>query len=164
MIFTIKKNQHYSDQLFYKLCNFLNIVKVRHWSVCFDESCKYDLAGPDQFDVNKLFGFSIGFNHHQESIRFGWRSFGQEIELSAYAYISGKRTIETICTVPLNTQVDLFLAVESSNYRWTVFTRNSLYRETKIPKGEPFSVGYSLWPYFGGNQSAPHDMEIKIIN
>jgi hypothetical protein len=164
MTFTIRRAQHYSNQFLYKFFNLINLTSFNCWTVVFDESCRYELAGEDQFDVNKLLGFSVGFDHHRESVRFGWRSSGNLVELSAYAYINSRRYIEQICLVPLNTKVDLFLEVEPDVYRWSVSTALGINSELRIPKVRKFSAGYTLWPYFGGNQAAPHDIQIKIIN
>ena len=164
MTFTIEKGKHYSDRFFHKLFNLVNFTSFNTWTIIFDESCQYELLGPDQYDVNKLIGFSIGANHHKESARFGWRSVANEIEISAYAYVNSKRIIEPIAKVPLNTNIDLFLDVEQHAKPFAVAFSTGPHVETKIPKITPFAIGYSLWPYFGGNCPAPHKMKMEIFN
>lgn len=161
MIFTIKKGKHYSNLFLYKTLNLINFRSFNLWTVTFNETCKYEFSGEDSFDINKLIGVSLGFDHHKESARFGWRSIDGQIELSAYTYTEGIRKTQTICTVPLNIKVDLFLDAEGDYYRFVTVSED-FHREIKIRKKVPFSIGYSLWPYFGGNRPAPHDIQIEL--
>ena len=164
MIFVIPQGGHSSGQLWHRLVNSINWHRLNSWSVRFDPSCSYELPGPDNFDVNKLVGHSIGWNHHQESVRFGWRSSQDKIELSAYAYIEGQRHIETMCQVPLNMEVDLFILVEQAHYRFIVFRDGLLHAELELKKERRFQPGYRLWPYFGGDRPAPHKIRIELSN
>ena len=71
----------------------------------FTDSCMFDLHDEDQWDVNKLFGFSIGHHHNNSSFRFGWRPLlnNMTIEIVAYEYHDGWRMkTMPICEVKLN--------------------------------------------------------------
>ena len=160
MIFTINGGSHYSNNLLYKIFNFLNFKKKMTSEVIFDQSCKYDLGTADQLDINKLTGFSIGY-HHRDSARFGWRYLNDKIELFSYCYISGQRIYKKICDVNLDQPVKLQIVDNDNSYLFRVFVNNATYI-SKVDKNRSFGIGYKLWPYFGGNCKAPHAINISI--
>ena len=132
-------------------------VKRMTRNVMFTKSCIYDI-GQDQSDVNKLFGIGYYPHHHNRSIRFGWRwnLLDKKIDILAYWYFNGVREF-----LPL-TQVEI-----GKTYRYDIIVFPKMHR--MMVKGtvknvilEPRSLSYSLHPYFGGNQKAPHDIEIII--
>ena len=53
--------------------------------------CSFPSQCPESW--NKLFGLSYG-HHHRNSIRIGWRGTGEEVEIAAYVYERGVRTIQ----------------------------------------------------------------------
>ncbi len=128
----------------------------------FDESAIYTLeVTSDQADINKLIGFSDCAQHHQsESARLGWRWFNDELQILAYAYIEGELIFELMGAIPLNTEVDMTIRVNSDSYEFagSGLETVSLQRTSDCDAGE----NYWLWPYFGGNQVAPQDVVIKL--
>ena len=106
----IKKGNHYPFPRFaiglpkWVRKNKLTTMTRSYW---FTESCLYDLKDEDQWDVNKLFGFSIGL-HHNTSFRFGWRANlkTRTIEIVGYEYHDKVRqaTIH-ICNIALRKSV-----------------------------------------------------------
>ena len=164
MIFTIKKGNHYSDRVFYKAMYPMNFYHYSSYEVLFDSSCAYDLGGPDQKDINKLFGFSSGLDHHKESARFGWVYNGGLIELWSYCYVDGQRRSGYLCSLLMNEKYTLDLSVSGSEtcYRFIVHHNDSLYHTSEVYKGITWDFGYNLWPYFGGNRTAPHDIRIYM--
>ena len=131
----------------------------------FDESCRYDLQGPDQYDTNKLVGIGYLWHHHNDSARFGWRyvpSLGQ-IELLAYCYVDGVRIIQPLCMCDIGKHYEITLMNYYRNYIFRVVNENrerigdwSQAREHKK------KLQYRLGLFFGGNQVAPHEMKIQI--
>jgi hypothetical protein len=127
----------------------------------FTESCLYEFHDEDQFDFNKLFGFSIGY-HHNNSFRFAWRpnDLIDKIEVATYSYINGERTQ----SIPL---------LEAEPNKWYYYTiyydpieLKVYYTVNDITVTEDVSQlnktsgwGYTTRLYFGGNKRAPH----KII-
>ncbi len=162
MKFIIKKGTHYSNETVFKLKNFFNINNTLQYQVTFDDSCIYELPKEDQEDINKLFGFSIGFNHHKDSARFGWFYQDNTIHLYAYVYDNGVRRSKLIKNLDLNTQYVLTLVDEGDNWVFSVDDGWSVIGNVKIPKSCKFKWGYKLWPYFGGNNPAPHDITIQM--
>lgn len=119
--------------------------------------------------VNKLFGFSLGGNHHENSVRLGWRPLpydkdeGRLIGLYAYYYVNGKRTFELLSRVRVReyftaeiqilsktlVQVSVQVGVESTV---TVFV--------KFDGKHNDWFNYRLFEYFGGERPTPHDITI----
>jgi len=160
MIFTTKKGTHYSNQLFYKFLNCLQFSNTLTYKVTFTNSCEYFLNKEDQLDVNKLFGFSSGL-HHTNSARFGWNYEPHKINLWAYYYINGKRDITYVDSLIIGTEYQLSIESFSDKYNFIVF-RNGRKKIVSIHKSIEHHFGYKLWPYFGGNNTAPHDIAIKM--
>jgi hypothetical protein len=158
MIFLTKKGSHYCDQYFYRFINLLNNKPQLKYLVVFSESCRYTLNTEDQQDINKLFGFSLGFNHHQDSARFGWFFKDDVIHLYAYIYDRGVRKFNFIQTVKIGEEHVLTLKDEGDNWSFLVDNQTEL----KMKKSSKFKWGYKLWPFFGGNNPAPHDINIEL--
>ena len=162
MKFLIKKDKHYSEQYLYKFVNILNTNRFLKYQVLFDNTCKYEIPKEDQEDINKLFGYTLGFNHHKDSARFGWFYQDKTIHLHAYVYDNGVRKSKLIKNLDLNTQYVLTLVDEGNNWLFSVDDGWSVIGSVKIPKSCEFKYGYKLWPYFGGNNTAPHDITIQM--
>lgn len=160
----IAKNKNKSSNRQLKLLFFKK--KIKH-NVSFDNSCKYNFNDIDQYDINKLFGFSFGF-HHKNSARFGWRwdVDKNKLEILAYIYRDGKRIKEweeniKICHLEPLENVEMKIKVENGHYIFSVKKLNLEY-SLKIKHGKLRFWGYYLNPYFGGNKKAPHDMIITL--
>jgi hypothetical protein len=130
--------------------------------VNFDESCSYDLGTIDQLDVNKLAGVSFG-NHETNSIRIGWayNLETQKMDLFAYCYENGVRIIHPIGNCNLSEDVSIKLELNFKNNFFRVTRADSAFQEFSYTY--PFlKAGYYLFPYFGGNNPAPHEMIIYL--
>lgn len=130
--------------------------------VMFDESAQYRLeVASDQADINKLTGFSDCAQHHQsESGRIGWRWFNDELQLLAYTYREGNLSFELMGAVALNTEISLSIRIVGDTYEYsgTGLQSVTMDRTSDCESGE----NYWLWPYFGGNQPAPHEVTIRL--
>lgn len=139
----------------------------------FTESCMFDLHDEDQWDVNKLFGFSIGY-HHKTSFRFGWRPKLDSglIEIVAYEYHDGMRQkTMPICKIPINKQYRFKIGYLPHINR-TYYSVQDVETQKKIAEREIYEfsndielkkkggLGYTLGIYFGGNEKAPQDITI----
>ena len=143
------------------------IKKDRSYSITksfmFTESTIYQFDDADQYDVNKLFGFSFGI-HHNNSVRFGWRPNGDlsKIEIVGYEY-HDKLRIPTIpiCEVQLNEWYvyQLKYNAKTSYIEYTVISDGENFgMQHPIKLKKMFNFGYKLDLYFGGNKTAPHKM------
>jgi hypothetical protein len=157
MNFTILKGSHYSNGALYKLLNLVNTKNELAYLVKFDRSCIYDLGSSDNEDINKLFGYSLGWNHHVNSARFGWNSKLGKINIYSYVYDREKRISNLIDTLDTESEHLLKLTLLDDNWIFEVDGKVS-----QVEVYQTFKTGYKLWPYFGGNIVAPNDMSIEL--
>ncbi len=126
-----------------------------------DSSCIYQNVNPaNQADINKLYGFSDANTHHQtNSARVGWNWYEGKMRIHAYCYVNGVRNYRELGTVEVNTPFSASIEVLPGKY---VFTLNG-HKDT-MDRGsmDPVAKGYKLFPYFGGDEPAPHDVYIRI--
>jgi len=132
------------------------------FSTIFDESAIYETKDPvNQHDINKLLGFSdCNSHHHKHSARFGWRWLNDSLDIHAYAYVNGERITERIGVVELNQAYNYELSFSGNTYHFTL----QGYPTVTIPRESncDYGIYYMLFPYFGGDERAPHDVSIKI--
>ena len=127
----------------------------------FDSSAIYTSADPiNQYDINKLYGLSdCGSSHLDCSIRFGWRWYNDSLEILWFKHVDGKFTFDKIKTIDIDQIVDFSIKFDHQKYHMSV-------DNDTVSIDRPCSNGsvrkYYLWPYFGGDETAPHDITIKI--
>lgn len=153
--YTILKNEHYTSN---------NIGSVKSdklkFMVVFDSSAIYTtLDKSNQADINKLYGFSdCGSLHQANSARFGWRWYHNQLELFAYTYRNQIRYEKFIKAVDLNKAFTCEIEAQADKYVFRV--------DDTIVEMERGCAGYydryKLFPYFGGDEVAPHDINILI--
>lgn len=133
--------------------------------VIFKDTCLYNFGTVDQFDVNKLFGLSLGL-HHKNSARFGWRpsdTLKGGIEISAYTYLNGERFYMPLASIKTNEQYCMELTVAPGFYKFKITnSSNVIICDQKISRPEAIRWGYLLFPYFGGNRTAPRTLSIML--
>jgi hypothetical protein len=158
-IFEIKKGNHYHSGIMI----YFVPRKYHAWQTYFFENTIYESKlKENQADINKLVGFSDCFSlHHKNSARFGWNwdLTNKVMKLHAYSYNNGNRQFAFIKNIPLKTIVNLSLRVEGHQY---IFTADGV--EVRLPRhcGNSWAWGYKLFPYFGGDETAPHDINIWL--
>ena len=156
--YKIKEGKHFSG---FRVSPTYN-KNVSIYEVIFTKNCIYDLNNTDQMDVNKLFGLSYMY-HHTNSARFGWRAEGNKIQISAYCYRDGERYMKDMCLVDTDKTYSMIITNIGDYYEFEIKdTTSPLYSYAKISKPKTPKIGYKLWPYFGGNESAPHDVKILM--
>ena len=152
-IFTIKSGDHKSSASL----EYTNKKKF-NFKVTFDSSCIYKTSDPiNQWDVNKLIGVSDGGLHQKNSARFGWRWVDNKLELMAYTHYNGNFYFEKITDLEIGNEYDCILIMEDDY----TFISNGQTTHIKRWKNDK-SINYYLWPYFGGDETAPHDIKIKL--
>jgi hypothetical protein len=155
--YTIRKGQQYCDQ------NAFTIVEYKElkFIVKFDNSAVYQTVDPaNQDDINKLYGFSDNNSAHQDySARFGWNWSRDSLRLFAYVYNNGIRDSKEIGAILTNTEYNCSIEVIDSSYTFKLNDKIVVMpRSGTTAKAE----GYRLYPYFGGDETAPHDIAIWI--
>lgn len=153
-VFKIKKGHHRSiTRIEYTKTSTLTFTFI------LTESCKYESIDPiNQYDVNKLYGMSDGGVHTDNSARVGWRYLNNKLEIMAYTHYNGNFQFEKICEVEPNNVNSCQISFLDDMYQFNV-NNNIVY----LPRYKNTSKRkYLLYPYFGGDEVAPHDIEIKI--
>lgn len=155
--YLIPKGDHYALNNAYKP---LDLTEMR-FTVRFDSSCVYQTADPgNQLDINKLYGFSDnGELHQQFSARFGWRWSGGALRLFAYTYNNAVRDSKELGIVPIGKEIHCAIRIVKGTY---VFSADELSLTMPRQSVTPTGKGYQLYPYFGGDEVAPHEVRIWI--
>jgi hypothetical protein len=165
MIYTIKKNKHYSSIIPKIVCN--NYIKG---TINFLNDVKYDVE--NQGDTNKIIGLSDNWHHHKDSIRLGWRYYKEKNQIMVISYVNGKRSISYLFDFEVGVEYN-FLILITDNYYLVGFKENEEFRnlQLELKLNNLKSINrYSNWklprlllkPYFGGKQKAPKEFKIKI--
>ena len=156
VIYNIKKGAHSADFNPYKQ------VQLEHlrFAVTFDSTAIYStLDFGNQGDINKLYGLSdCSSDHHTNSARFGWRWYNGKLELHAYIYHNKVRTSVYIGNATLGQATICEIRLEEEKYVFTASGKTVALPRSCIGVG----AGYQLYPYFGGDETAPHDISISI--
>lgn len=156
--FIIGKGDHYSSP---RKTSLFRGDKIT-FKAYFNETAIYDLGDEDQLDTNKLYGTSDCGNFHQEnSARFGWRWNNNQLEIMAFTHVHGKFYYQFIGPADLNKAFSYEIALSSDKSAY-IFTFNG--KSVSMERGCRDSIikGYKLYPYFGGNEVAPHEVMIKV--
>jgi hypothetical protein len=157
VLYTIQKGQQYCDKTTFVpvKCSQLS------FKVKFDSSAIYKtIADSNQYDINKLYGFADNkADHHAYSARFGWRWSNNALRLFAYVYNKSEMSFKELGTAQIGAENTCSIKVSGNEY---IFSLNGA--ETKMPRASTTTLaeGYKLFPYFGGNESAPHTISIWI--
>ena len=154
-VYTIKENRHRSTYK-YKTTKSHNF----NFSVIFDTTAVYETEDPlNQADVNKLYGISdCGCNHKDYSIRVGWRWFNGKLEILWFRHLNGNFEFEKITDVDLDFSYDYNIMLTEDYY---IITVDGIIDSISRPCNGVYN-SYYLYPYFGGDEKAPHDIVIKI--
>lgn len=155
--YVIPKGEHYANGNNYKP---VDLTEMR-FTVRFDSSCIYQAIIPEnQLDINKLYGFSDnGALHQAYSARFGWRWSGGALRLFAYTYNNSVRDSKEIGVVPIGKELHCAIQIVKNTYVFSLDEQSvSMPRQSTTPTAK----GYQLYPYFGGDEVAPHEVRIWI--
>lgn len=136
--------------------------KELRFTAIFDESAIYQAKDPvNQFDIHKLMGFAdCNDHHHANSARFGWRWMEDKLEIHTYVYNNGERYSEYVGDVNLNEPNEYSILMTDDQY---IFTLNNS-QEVRMNRTNECTNGvyFMLFPYYGGDERAPHDINIQI--
>ena len=148
MEFTIKEGHHYCTHDIYRSCG-------SHIGFEFyvDDTWYYEAQQPG---INKVIGIADGCDHMKHSVRLGWMCTEGILHSYIYCYNGGDHVAKKLAylfTGWHTGNVDIF----DSYYMVTVdgvsdtVNRKCNHMERHL-----------LWPYFGGKDTAPHDININI--
>ncbi len=154
--YTIAAGEHYCDKTVIKAVSITKML----FKVKFNSSAIYTNVDPlNQYDINKLYGFTEGYDPHVNSARMGWSYNNGALRLYAYAYNNGQRLSEEISAVNIGETLNCSIKLDGNHY---IFTVND--KQVKLARAlsGPIAEGYQLFPYFGGDETAPHAIRISI--
>lgn len=155
--YIIKKGSHYASGRAFKLL----FKKEIHFTAVFDGTSAYTFSGTDYSDINKLYGFAEGFKN---SVRIGWNYKLGMIRLYPYVHRNGKNDgaadPDFFYSCLPDMELKCSIEAKSSLYRITVNDKSIVVPRGKVGK----CLRWYLFPYFGGNKTAPNDIKIKIKN
>ena len=155
--YIIPQGEHYA------LNNDFRTIKLHQlkFTALFDSSCIYTTTKDyNAGDVNKLYGFSdCNTMHHVNSARFGWRWTGHELEILVYCYVDSARVIQSLGNIAIGRDAHMSITVQPENY---LFELNGVAVTMPRHCSTDSAEGYQLYPYFGGDEVAPHEIRIRI--
>lgn len=155
--YTIQAGNHSCDQNAYKSVSGTTMSFVAK----FDSSCIYTSIDPvNQWDINKLWGFNESLFSTSNSARVGWNWRDDALRLRPYTHVKGVASMDPPeVIVPIGQEIPCSITVQGSSY---LFNINGV--QITMPRGlstTKFS-GYQLYPYFGGDEVAPHLIRIMV--
>jgi hypothetical protein len=155
--YTIRAGQQYCDENRFSTTSYSELKFIAK----FDSTAIYSCINPEnQLDINKLYGFADNNSTHQQySARFGWRWSDNALRLFAYVYNAGVRSSKELGTVAIGSENNCSIKVTQGNY---VFTLNGVVDSLPRSATSVKAGGYKLYPYFGGDETAPHNIYIWI--
>ena len=131
------------------------IIKVKP-----NDSWRYNFNNIDQQDINKLWGIGFGNlllgDHHKNSIRLGsyYNPVSENIQWFDYSYENFIRNYGFITLSNINELIEFPFKLKENSF---------IIGNKEVPYKYPEDrTGYYLFPYFGGNNPAPHDVKIKM--
>jgi hypothetical protein len=179
----IKKGTH---RPFFRFFKILADKESIRYKVTFTPSCRYNIGAEDQGDINKLYGIGYFTNkilvykkfkifgkeislptfrpmHHYNSMRFGWRYDinRDQIEILSYYYHKSVRYSESIGFLNIGVEYVFVMDLAENSHILSIFCYGITLCDILVPLNS-MDIGYLLRPYFGGNQKAPHNIEIKF--
>jgi hypothetical protein len=155
--YLIRKGNNFCDQ---SATKYLTINGEMKFTARFNQSAIYTNIDPvNQYDINKLWGFSEGFNNQYNSARIGWAYNDGALRLYGYVYAKGVRYSKEIGIVTIGSEIPCSIKLSGSSY---LMTANGV--TVALPRGltSTKASGLQQYPYFGGDERAPQDIRIEI--
>ena len=154
--YSILQGTHYCDKTTIKVFTGDHI----NFNVKFDSTAIYKTTDPvNQYDINKLYGFSEGTDNHLNSARIGWGWNNNALRLYAYVYAGGVRSFKEISIVTIGEVICITISIAEKEYIFSVNGKKlSMSRSMEVGT----VTGYWQYPYFGGDEAAPHNTYIYI--
>lgn len=160
-IFKVAQGDHFSTPLLTKVF----VGTSMSMTVIFDETAKYEFSpqfASDQTDNNKLYGFAdCATSHMQNSARFGWFSLNNQLVVTAFTHRGGKFYFQIIKEIETNRPYEASIDISADKKKY-IYTFDGARVEVERGCEADKAIGYHLQPYFGGQQTAPHDVYITV--
>lgn len=154
--FIIYQGDHYSTP---NPITFTSKSELR-FDALFDSSCIYQTVDPsNQEDINKLYGFSdCNSQHLENSARVGWRWSDDSLRIFGYVHNNGDMLFQEVTTVAIGAVIHCRIVCLADQYEFDVNDKT-----VYLPRHCSGRYSrYRLYPYFGGDETAPHDIHIQL--
>jgi len=163
--FEIDQGDHHSNHDFVARPHLgSHVDRLLRFTAVFEADAEYLTANPlNQSDWNKLMGLTTD-RIHQNSIRLGWRwnPVSRRVELGFYGYLAGTQTMTMLTDVGLGESIDCELRMTDTGLE--VRAGGASHQE-QGSLGAGFVVSWVLHSaYFGGDETAPHDIHVDVTN
>jgi hypothetical protein len=163
--YTIKKGDHYSNaSIFERIFSIGWKVKQTVYHFKFHPECWWSPArNSDDYDLNKLCGIGFGTDHQKNSARLAWvPDFNVPGKIDIHGYIydeqSSGHISKYIASVQTGVVCDGVITSNPGAYSIAVNgTAVTMPNNNKDP-----NLCFKLFPYFGGNNTAPCDMGVEV--
>jgi hypothetical protein len=155
--YLIRKGSNFCDP---RTTKSVTVSGEMRFAARFDQSAVYTTIDPvNQYDINKLWGFSEGFNNQYNSARIGWAYNDGALRLYGYVYAKGVRYSKEITPVSIGSEIPCSIKLNGSSY---ILTANGV--SVTLPRGTTTTKasGLQQYPYFGGDEKAPQDIRIQV--
>lgn len=158
--YTIEEGSH-SSGVHFKLHSGKNQLK---FYAKFSADCLYDLGNSNNHDINKLYGLTWGLFNDKNSFRIGWNCSAQNGKIQLYAYIhrNGVRSWESIGEVDVEQEFEVYVEFDRTGNIILVSNSEGYVGFINYNFNGVVKYGYYNWPYFGGDEVAPHTMNIQL--
>jgi hypothetical protein len=165
--YLIKKGNHYCNvSIFERIFSIGYNVKRIFFRFKLHPECWWSPArNSDDNDLNKLYGLTYGLNSdHSNSVRLAWKpDFGVNGKIDIYGYIydeqlNSQHISQYIASVQTGADCMAMITNNGNKYEFMVNSINA-----EMPNNHPDpGLCFRLFPYFGGNNTAPNNMTIEI--
>ena len=91
-------------------------------------------------------------------MRFGWRYYKDKLQILWFKHEAGKFTFDVITSIELNKPYTCTLDIFEDEY---IVSVGGITTIVSRPCSD-YKKRYYLYPYFGGDEVAPHTIKIKI--
>jgi IS1 family transposase len=166
MIYLHLKGKHWAEPRKVRLHTG---IYQKQWHILLERSCYYKFGTADDKDWNKLCGWTTDLLS-RNSLRIGWRPYSTELfELVAYIHKDGKRyTVKgqnwSLGRYEYDSWVWAKITHDEGMATFSVgYVNGSANKTVSIGFDACICPGYLSNPYFGGNNPAPHDMALQIV-
>ncbi len=160
--YKILKSQHYNSLENIRFMDPEKEMDSVVFRFAFDSTAIYKNTLPkNQKDWNKLLGFSdCGSHHHNHSARLVWRwdTISKVIEIGEYYYKNRERSYQKMTEMEIGDTLTASILRKAEMYQIIVNGASS----TAPRACKTSASSYWLFPYFGGDEPAPQDINVFI--
>jgi hypothetical protein len=165
--YLIKKGNHYASMsIFEKLGAIGWNIRTLSMRFIFRNECWWSPPrNTDDHDLNKLAGIGFGTNHHNNSVRLAWvPDFANPGMINVYGYTYDEKKEgqkhTSVFIKSVHVQEPVTGKIESREGKYFITVKDVTVTMDNV-KSDP-NLCLRLFPYFGGNNTAPHDMVIEL--